>query len=193
MRRGRFTRRDVLRAAGLGAATGLIHGSNAMAAKRKVRQNVLLITSEDNGPHLGCYGDPYAKTPHLDRLAARGTRFAHAYITNPVCSPPRGSILTGLYPHQNGQIGLATHRYAMYRKWPNIVSLTRGAGYRTGMVGKLHVNPASAFPLDHHPLPGSNFHKRDMRRFASTARKINYRRKKGFRRQYLDYLCPAGP
>ena len=63
------------------------------------RPNVLLIVSEDNGPHLGCYGDPYIATPHLDRLASEGVRFTRAYTTQAVCSPGRASILTGLYPH----------------------------------------------------------------------------------------------
>ena len=52
--------------------------------------SVLLITSEDNGPELGCYGDTQAETPHLDQLAREGVRFASAFITNPVCSPSRG-------------------------------------------------------------------------------------------------------
>jgi N-sulfoglucosamine sulfohydrolase len=113
------------------------------------RPNVLLIVSEDNGPHLGCYGDPYIATPHLDRLASEGVRFTRAYTTQAVCSPGRASILTGLYPHQNGQIGLATHKYAMYESFPNIPSLLKEAGYRTGIIGKLHVNPESAFPFDY--------------------------------------------
>jgi len=167
-----LTRREMVKAMGVGAVVTALPAGRARAAGDKRRVNVLLITSEDNGPHLGCYGDPYARTPHLDRLAGRGTRFANAAITNPVCSPSRGSILTGLYPHQNGQIGLATHKYAMYRKWPNIVSLTKGAGYRTAMVGKLHVNPESAFPLDYHALSGSNFNKRDMRQFTAAAEKF---------------------
>ena len=168
------TRRGMLKTAGAGflAAAWPKAAAGAPAPRSQRGMNVLLITSEDNGPHLGCYGDPYAKTPHLDRLAARGVRFANAYITNPVCSPSRGSILTGLYPHQNGQIGLATHKYAMYRKWPNVVSLLKGAGYRTGMIGKLHVNPPSAFPLDYHALSGSNFNKRNMRQFAAAADKF---------------------
>ena len=163
------TRRDVLKAAGLGVATGLVRGKVAVAASRKPRPNVLLITSEDNGPHLGCYGDPYARTPNLDKLAAGGVRFTHAYVTNPVCSPSRGSIFTGLYPHQNGQRGLATHKYAMFRKWPNLVSVLKAAGYRTGIIGKIHVNPENAFPCDFRAFPGSNFNKRPVRKFAAEA------------------------
>ena len=118
------------------------------------RPNILLIVSEDNGPHLGCYGDPFVETPHLDQLAAEGVRFTNAYTTQAVCSPARASILTGLYPHQNGQIGLATHKYTMFpdqlteESIPNIPSLLKANGYRTGLIGKLHVNPESAFPFD---------------------------------------------
>ncbi|MGI9243519.1 MAG: sulfatase-like hydrolase/transferase, partial [Verrucomicrobiales bacterium] len=62
-----------------------------------VQPNILLIVSEDNGPELGCYGDPYAQTPALDGLAADGVRFENAFVPYPVCSPSRASFLTGLY------------------------------------------------------------------------------------------------
>ncbi len=133
------------------------------------RPNVLLITSEDHGPHLSCYGDPTVRTPNLDRLASQGMRLANAFVTYSVCSPSRASILTGLFPHQNGQIGLATHKYAMFRDWPNIPSVLKKAGYRTGIIGKLHVNPAEAFPFDYKKLSGSNFNDRPMRKFADLA------------------------
>jgi len=135
---------------------------------------VLLITSEDNGPQLGCYGDRNVKTPNLDRLAAEGARFETAWITQAVCSPSRSSILTGLYPHQNGQIGLATHKYAMFRACANIPSLLRKAGYRTGIMGKLHVNPASAFPFGFrwNPSKFCSFRHRDVRKIAEVAGKF---------------------
>lgn len=110
--------------------------------------NVLFIVSEDHGPHLGCWGDPNARTPVLDELAATGVRFSKHYTTCAVCSPGRASLLTGLYPHQNGQIFLATHRYAMYRPFQNMVSILKDAGYQAGRLGKLHVLPEEAFPFD---------------------------------------------
>jgi N-sulfoglucosamine sulfohydrolase len=70
--------------------------------------NILLIVSEDNGPELGCYGDPCAKTPNLDRLASQGIRFERAFVPQAGCSQSRASFLTFLFPHQHGQIGLAT-------------------------------------------------------------------------------------
>ena len=72
------------------------------------RPNILLIVSEDNGPELGCYGEPFVKTPILDELAANGVLFERAYVPQAGCSQSRAALLTGLYPHQNGQIGLAT-------------------------------------------------------------------------------------
>ena len=116
------------------------------------RPNILWIVSEDNSPNLGCYGDRLAHTPHLDRLAQEGVRFTQATVPYSVCSPSRAAFLTGLYPQQNGQLGLATQRFAMYKEeTPNVVTLLKAAGYRTGIVGKLHVNPAAAFPFDFQP------------------------------------------
>jgi arylsulfatase A-like enzyme len=66
------------------------------------RPNILWITSEDNGPQLGCYGDAFATTPNLDALAARGLIYLHAWSTAPVCAPARTAIITGLYPSATG-------------------------------------------------------------------------------------------
>ena len=77
--------------------------------------NILMIVSEDNGPELGCDHDPYARTPNLDRLADEGVRFHQAFVAQAGCSQSRASILTGLYPHQHGQIGLATWGFRLSR------------------------------------------------------------------------------
>ncbi len=66
------------------------------------RPNILWITSEDNGPHLGCYGDTYATTPNLDALAARGMRYRMAWSNWPVCAPARTALITGMYPSSTG-------------------------------------------------------------------------------------------
>ncbi len=144
------------------------------ASQAAGRPNVLLIVSEDNGPQLGCYGDPYARTPNLDRLAKSGVRFENAFVPYSVCSPSRAAFLTGLYPQQNGQIGLATHKFAMYRAdTPNIVTRLKAAGYRTGLIGKLHVNPESAFPFDFRAIPTANFNrKQTVADYASAAAKF---------------------
>lgn len=142
----------------------------APSAQPQPRPNILLIVSEDMGPQLNCYGDPYPKTPHLDRLAAEGARFTRAYVTQSGCSQSRSSILTGLYPHQNGQLGLATWGFRMYREdTPNLPRSLKAAGYRTGRIGKLHVNPESAFPYDMEEIPSGNFARKNLADYAKCA------------------------
>lgn len=134
------------------------------------RPNILLIVSEDNGPELGCYGDPHAQTPALDALAERGVRFRNAYVPQAGCSQSRAALLTGLYPHQNGQIGLATWKFRMYRQdTTNLVRCLKEAGYRTGIIGKLHINPASAFPFDFQQIPSANFGRKNLGDYARYA------------------------
>ncbi len=134
------------------------------------RPNILLIVSEDNGPEIGTYGDPYARTPNLDKLAADGVRFDRAFVPQAGCSPSRASFLTGLYVHQHGQLGLATWGFRMYRKdTPNVVRSLKEAGYRTGIIGKIHVNPESAFPFDFKAIPTANFQRKNLADYAKRA------------------------
>ena len=64
--------------------------------------NVLWITAEDMSPALGCYGDTYARTPHLDQFAKEGVRYSNAFATAPVCSPSRACIINGLPASSQG-------------------------------------------------------------------------------------------
>ncbi|MCH2181467.1 MAG: sulfatase [Mariniblastus sp.] len=66
------------------------------------RPNILWLSTEDIGPQLGCYGDPVARTPNLDRLAGRGMVFDFAWSNYPVCAPARTTIVTGMYAVANG-------------------------------------------------------------------------------------------
>jgi arylsulfatase A-like enzyme len=77
-------------------------GEETMADKR--RPNFLWISFEDTNPFYGCYGDPVARTPNLDRLAAEGCRWTNAFSTSGVCAPARSAIITGMYP-----ISIGTH------------------------------------------------------------------------------------
>ena len=79
------------------AALGL-----GQARAEQTLPNILWITSEDNGPHLGCYGDTYAVTPNLDRFAKRSLRYTKASSTAPVCAPARTTIISGIYPPATG-------------------------------------------------------------------------------------------
>jgi uncharacterized sulfatase len=64
--------------------------------------NILWLTSEDHGPHMGCYGDTYATTPNVDALAAKGMLFKHAWSCGPVCAAARTTIIAGMYPPSTG-------------------------------------------------------------------------------------------
>ena len=65
--------------------------------------NVLVLMSDEHSPHfLGCAGHPFIKTPHLDALAAGGTRFTSAYTCSPICVPARAAFATGRYNHEIG-------------------------------------------------------------------------------------------
>jgi N-sulfoglucosamine sulfohydrolase len=110
--------------------------------------NILLILGDDLGPQLHCYGDSIARTPSFDRLAREGVRFTNAFVTQSSCSPSRSSIFTGLYPHQNGQLGLAPE-FSMHPQIPTLPRILKAAGYRTGIVGKIHVLPESALAFDY--------------------------------------------
>ena len=143
----------------------------AMAAERP---NLLLITADDLGLQLSCYGDSTVKTPNLDRLAARSVRFRTAYVSQASCSPSRSTMLTGLYPHANGQFGLAIeslgfqlHEELYEQLLPNVV---KRHGYRTGIIGKLHINPANKFAFDKRYNEG--FASRDIRLQNRSAREF---------------------
>ena len=101
---------------------------SAQERSRPERPNILWLSSEDNGPHLGAYGDTFASTPNLDRLAARGIVYRNAWSNAPVCAPARTTIISGLYPtstgsqHMRSQVRLP----AGFRFFPQLL---RAAGY----------------------------------------------------------------
>lgn len=132
--------------AGAGLLGPLIR--TAHAARR--RPNILLITADDLGPMLSCYGETRIQTPNLDRFAASGVQFRTAYVAQASCSPSRSSIFTGLYTHSTGQYGLANTNFSLHPhlRGQNIPALLQKAGYRTGIIGKLHVEPVDCFPWD---------------------------------------------
>lgn len=110
--------------------------------------NVVMIMTDNHGAWtLGCYGNSEIRTPHIDRLAREGTLFEQAFASNPVCSPTRATVLTGLLPSQHGvhcflrgnrlQVGPeARNTLADFRSLPEIL---KDRGYRCGLVGKWHL------------------------------------------------------
>jgi arylsulfatase A-like enzyme len=95
-----MNRREFMQRTALGTA-GVWLAGQAEAQEVK-RPNILWITSEDHGPHLGCYGDTFADTPNLDGLAAKGMLYKRAWSTAPVCAPARTTIISGVYPPSLG-------------------------------------------------------------------------------------------
>jgi len=124
--------------------------SLALPAGAAAPKNVVLLIGDDLGLQVGCYGDPVAKTPHIDALAKSGTRFTHAFASVSSCSPSRATILTGLPTHACGQYGLAhaTHNQHSFRNVRGLPALLAPAGYRSGVIAKLHVQPKEVFPFD---------------------------------------------
>lgn len=124
-----------------------------LAQKRPM--NVLFITADDLGLYLGCYGERRINTPHLDKFAAEGVQFKTAYVAQASCSPSRSAMFTGLMPHANGQYGLANGGFKLHEelRGATIPNLLKRSGYRTGIIGKLHVEPEDSFRWDYRQLP----------------------------------------
>ncbi len=130
-----MTRRRFLSVAAASAC--LARGAGGGQPPRR-RLNVLFIAVDDLRPELGCYGHPSVKSPHIDRLAARGMVFRRAYCQQAVCSPSRTSLLTGLRPDSTHVYDLRTH----FRKFvPDVVALPqhfKARGYHTQAFGKIY-------------------------------------------------------
>ncbi|HUR59597.1 MAG TPA: sulfatase-like hydrolase/transferase, partial [Opitutaceae bacterium] len=129
----------------------------AVFGAEKPRPNVLLICVDDLKPALRCYGDPLAKTPNIDRLAARGLRFDAAYCNQAVCAPSRNNLMLGSRSTSLGIYNLSTNfRVAV----PEAVTLTQyfmRHGWRAEGMGKiLHVghgntNDDASWSVPFHP------------------------------------------
>ena len=117
------------------------------------RPNILLITSDQQ--HWDTLGvtNPRVQTPALDRLCAEGTRFERAYCNNPVCSPSRSTIITGMYPSWHGcwTIGVK-----LPEDVPTVGDVLQEHGYATSLIGKAHFQPLATVEgqesLEYQPL-----------------------------------------
>jgi iduronate 2-sulfatase len=113
-------------------AIACLLSSSAVAAQ----PNVLFLAIDDLRPALGCYGDPLAKTPHIDRLAASSRLFLAAYCNQAVCGPSRTAVFTGRLP-DNTRVWHNRHRFRDHA--PALVTLPelfKAAGYHTQSIGK---------------------------------------------------------
>ena len=115
----------------------LIPASVPAAGEPPQRPNVLLLLVDDLKPALGCYGDPHARTPHLDKLAERGMRFDLAYCNQAVCAPSRFTLMLGSHSTATGLYGLGNK---LRRSHPGAVTMPQffaRHGYRTESMGKI--------------------------------------------------------
>lgn len=170
--RARRFRLFVLLAAITLTLSGLTHA--APDAKAGDRPNILFIMADDFGwTDLGCFGSEFYQTPNLDKLAARGVKFTQAYAANPLCSPTRSSVLTGLWPARTGITAPVCHvpQIVLKKELSNgnpkqrvlvansvtrlktdyitLPKVLREAGYRTGHFGKWHLGPEPYSALQH--------------------------------------------
>jgi arylsulfatase A-like enzyme len=131
--------------------------AHVLSAVETRRPNVIFILTDNQGAWtLGCYGNPDIRTPHIDRLAAEGTRFTRALSSNPVCSPTRATFLTGLLPSQHGVHSFLDQKYMTgpeayntLKEFTSLGEVLRDAGYVCGLSGKWHlgenVKPSEGF------------------------------------------------
>jgi len=117
--------------------TSLVIPANAGNKIENVKPNVLFIAVDDLRPNLGCYGDPIAISPNIDKLASQGIVFTHAYCQEALCSPSRTSLLTGRRPDEIGVVDQGTHFRV---KHPNVITLPqlfKLNGYHSISIGKI--------------------------------------------------------
>src|SRR5262245_21870909 len=112
------------------------------------RPNIIFILVDDlRWDALGCMGHPFVKTPNIDRIAKEGALFKNFFVSIPLCSPSRGSFLTGQYAHKHGVVDNSDHS-ALSHKLITFPMLLRDAGYETACFGKWHMG------TDDSPRPG---------------------------------------
>lgn len=144
MKRDRIARRELLQAAGLGAASMYLGRNAAGAAPQPEnpqrpnsgKPNVLLImTDQHRADLMTCAGRDVVPTPNIDRIASRGVRFNNAYCPYPVCVASRMALLTGLYAHSTGAI---TNQDRLDWRYRTMAHHFAENGYLTALMGKMH-------------------------------------------------------
>jgi arylsulfatase A-like enzyme len=133
-----YSRRAFLKNAATATLASGVIAALASGEVQNFRPNIVYIHSHDSGRYLSPYGHD-VPTPHLQRLADEGTLFRRAFSVAPTCSPSRSGLLTGLYPHNNGMLGLAHRGFSLNDYRQHVVHTMKAAGYTTTLAGLQHV------------------------------------------------------
>ena len=110
-----------------------------LGASQNSKPNVILVLTDDQGiGDLGCHGNPWLKTPNIDKFYTEAVRMTDFHVS-PVCTPTRGAIMTGQYPINNGAWATYKGRDALSGNATTMAEIFRDNGYKTGMFGKWHL------------------------------------------------------
>lgn len=128
--------------------------SKLMSTRDDIDNVLFIFTDQQRQDSLGCYGNEFAETPNLDRLAGDGVRFDNGYTPTAICTPARAAVASGEYPFKNGVTSNGGN-------WPHLLedcepypTLLRDAGYNVGLSGKWHLGtPPSEFGFDGPHIP----------------------------------------
>jgi arylsulfatase A-like enzyme len=134
-----MTRKDFLKAAAAPLALRAIH-----AAVPKPPNIVFVLTDDQGYGDLACHGNPYIKTPNIDRLHGESVRFTD-FHASPTCSPTRTSLMTGRHEFKSGVTHTIMERERMSLKATTIAQVLKSAGYTTGIFGKWHLGDAAPY------------------------------------------------
>ena len=118
----------------------LLVGKGSLSAQmenQNKKYNILFIASDDLNSDMHCYGDPFVKTPNLDRLVKIGVRFDRAYNQCPLSNPSRASLMTGYRPDKTGVKRNNVHFRENLPEAVTIAQLFKENGYFSGRVGKI--------------------------------------------------------